>query len=74
MSCCWTPPTNGTLTNNGGMLTYTPNDGFTGTDTFTYLAADNLRANSNNTATVTITVNPDDTNTPPVAGDRLQRR
>ena len=34
-----TEPANGTLTlNRDGSFTYTPNNGFTGTDTFTYLA------------------------------------
>ncbi len=39
-------PANGTLTlNRDGSFTYTPNEGFTGTDTFTYLAEE-VRAES----------------------------
>ena len=49
---------NGTLTNNGnGTFDYTPTAGWSGTDTFTYTISDgNL---SSNTATVTLTVTPD---------------
>ena len=51
-------PTSGTLTvfNTDGSFTYTPNSGFTGTDSFTYKANDGLL--DSNVATVTITVNP----------------
>ena len=48
-------PTHGTLDNfddSGGGFTYTPDPGFTGTDTFTY----RLEDVESNTATVTITV------------------
>jgi Bacterial Ig domain/Bacterial Ig-like domain (group 3)/Bacterial Ig-like domain (group 1) len=49
------PPANGTLSlNPDGGFTYTPNAGFSGTDTWTYTANDGS-ANSN-VATVTITV------------------
>ena len=56
-------PSNGTLNSfsTNGAFSYTPNTGFTGTDSFTYLANDGL-ANSN-VASVTITV------LPPVGGD-----
>ncbi len=48
-------PTSGTLTlNSNGSFTYTPNTGFSGTDSFTYQAFDG--AGYSNTATVTITV------------------
>ncbi|MDH3967696.1 MAG: Ig-like domain-containing protein, partial [Rhodospirillales bacterium] len=51
-----TGPVNGTLTLNAdGSFTYTPNAGFNGIDSFTYVANDGL-ANSN-VATVAITVN-----------------
>lgn len=40
-----------------GSFTYTPEAGFTGTDTFTYLAQD-ARGRSSSPATVTVTVNP----------------
>ncbi|MGV0795305.1 Ig-like domain-containing protein, partial [Mycolicibacterium sp. XJ1819] len=50
-------PANGTLVLNAdGSFTYTPDDDFYGTDTFTYLANDGEL--DGNTATVTITVNP----------------
>ncbi|MEO1211292.1 MAG: tandem-95 repeat protein, partial [Cyanobacteria bacterium J06638_20] len=51
------PTSNGTLTfNSDGTFTYTPNDDFNGTDTFTYKVID---ANGDEaTATATITVNP----------------
>ena len=50
-----TPPTNGTLILNAdGSLTYTPNAGFTGTDSFTYRATDTSGQSS--PAMVTITV------------------
>jgi VCBS repeat-containing protein len=59
--------TNGTLTlNPDGSFTYTPNDDFNGTDSFTYFANDGT-SNSNLAATVTITVNP--VPDPPVATD-----
>jgi VCBS repeat-containing protein len=55
-----TPPTNGTLTfNNDGSFSYTPDAGFIGVDTFTYIANDG--ALNSSPATVTITVNPSNT-------------
>ncbi len=57
-------PSNGTLTlNSNGSFTYTPNAGFSGTDTFTYKANDG-QADSN-VATVTITVASAGDTTPP---------
>lgn len=50
-----------------GRLRYTPEDGFTGTDTFTYVAEDEDGAESN-TATVTVEVQPAG-NTAPTAND-----
>ena len=51
-----TPPTNGTAISLGnGLITYTPNPGFTGTDTLQYTIEDDLGAVSN-VATVTINV------------------
>jgi len=47
-------PTNGTLSGTAPALTYTPNAGFTGTDSFTYKANDS--ALDSNIATVMITV------------------
>jgi VCBS repeat-containing protein len=50
-------PANGTLVlNSNGSFTYTPDDDFTGTDTFTYRASD--ASLESEVATVTITVNP----------------
>ena len=55
-----TEPANGTLTlNSDGSFTYTPNEGFTGTDTFEYQVND--PRGGTDTATVTVTV----TDTPP---------
>jgi VCBS repeat-containing protein len=55
-------PTNGALTlNSDGSFSYTPNSGFLGQDSFTYKANDGLLLS--NVATVTITVQTD--NTPP---------
>jgi len=52
-------PMNGTVFDNGdGTVTYMPNAGFTGTDTFTYTVQDDLGATSNE-GTVTITVEQD---------------
>ncbi len=57
-----TPPQNGTLVLRlNGSLTYTPNAGFAGTDTFTYRAQD--ADTTSGIATVTLNV----TNTPPIA-------
>ena len=44
------------VANADGTITYTPNGGFSGTDTFTYTVMDNDGATSN-VATVTVTVN-----------------
>ena len=60
-------PANGTLVfNTNGSFTYTPNDGFVGTDTFEYImhATPGLMDNYSDTATVTINVV--STNEPPV--------
>ncbi|MCB1957399.1 MAG: retention module-containing protein, partial [Rhodocyclaceae bacterium] len=62
-----TPPANGTATVNfDGTFTYTPNTGFTGTDTFTYVVSD--VDGDSSFATVTITVN-SVANLDPVARD-----
>ncbi|SEU22298.1 Ig-like domain-containing protein [Stigmatella erecta] len=61
-----TQPPNGTVTLVGGVVSYTPAPGFTGTDTFTYTISDGN--GGTDTATVTVTVNPP-ANNPPVAND-----
>ncbi len=48
-------PSNGTLSGSGENLTYTPNAGFFGADSFTFLANDGTE--DSNVATVSITVN-----------------
>ena len=59
-----TGPTNGLLTlNSDGSFDYTPNAGFVGSDSFTYVANDGV--DDSNVATVTINV----TNQAPVAND-----
>ncbi|SMX28073.1 Bifunctional hemolysin/adenylate cyclase precursor [Pelagimonas phthalicica] len=63
-------PTNGTATIDpvDGTIIYTPDPGFTGTETFDYTVTDPDGATD--TATVTVTVTPDgDENDPPVAVD-----
>ena len=49
-----TNPSGGTLSSTGLVVTYTPNSGFNGVDTFTYNISDGT--DSSNTATITITV------------------
>ncbi|MBT8144509.1 MAG: tandem-95 repeat protein, partial [Gammaproteobacteria bacterium] len=59
---------NGSVANNGGTVTYTPDPDFFGTDTFTYTITDGELLS--NTATVTVTVNEEVTdNTAPTAVD-----
>lgn len=50
-----TQATNGSVSNNGSDLSYKPNAGFTGQDTFTYTLSDGM--GGSDTATVTVTVN-----------------
>ncbi|WP_199549714.1 Ig-like domain-containing protein [Streptomyces sp. N35] len=49
-----TNPGNGTITRSGGKVTYTPKDGFTGTDTFRYTITN--AAGQASSAIVTVTV------------------
>ena len=60
-------PANGTVTiNTDGTITYTPNSGFTGTDSFTYVLED---ANGGrDEATITVNVGNDDGGVPQVTG------
>ncbi|WP_408952121.1 DUF6923 family protein [Lysobacter sp. Hz 25] len=54
-----TPPANGTVTvNPDGTITYTPNPGFSGTDTYTYQVCETINPSNCATATVTVTVQP----------------
>ena len=48
-----TQPSNGSVTTDGQTVTYTPDDDFTGSDSFTYTISD---GNSTDTATVTVRV------------------
>ncbi|SDY02464.1 Ig-like domain-containing protein [Citreimonas salinaria] len=62
-----TDPANGTVTlNPDGTVDYTPDSGFTGTDTFDYTIQDPDGATSTATVTVAVTEGP---NAPPVAAD-----
>ena len=63
-------PQHGNLTNpTSNTVTYTPNTGFSGPDSFTYKATDGQGVSSN-IATVTITVNATQNNQPPTADDK----
>jgi hypothetical protein len=61
-----TAPVNGTTSLNAGVITYTPGENFSGSDSLTYRVQDNENAWSN-TATVTITV--ESVNDEPLAND-----
>ena len=61
------PANGGAVNNNNGTVTYTPNLGYIGSDSFKYTLTDSGGAVSN-TATVSITVS-ESANTPPVAND-----
>ena len=63
-----TNPANGTVVVlSDGSFTYTPNDGFTGTDTFRYVLQDDTEPPLSAFGTVTIEVTEDDTNGRPDA-------
>jgi len=47
-------PANGTVTNNGTSVTYTPDPGFFGVDTFTYSVSDGQGGSASATVTVTV--------------------
>ena len=51
-------PSSGTLTGSGASLSYTPNAGFSGSDSFAYTVTDTTTGLVSNTATVSITVTP----------------
>ncbi|MFK7877331.1 MAG: tandem-95 repeat protein, partial [Paracoccaceae bacterium] len=65
LSAIVSEPNNGTLSQLGNVLTYTPNADFSGTDSFTYEIRD--AGNATDTGTVTITVAP--VNDVPVVND-----
>ncbi|MEM8532387.1 MAG: Ig-like domain-containing protein [Chloroflexota bacterium] len=59
-----TEPENGTaVVNEDNTITYTPNDGFTGTDTFSYTVADEIGTRASAAVTVTVDQVVIDTNT-----------
>ena len=60
----FTQPAHGTLSRAGGVVTYTPDAGYAGPDSFGYTVSD---GSLSDTATVSIAVEP--ANTAPVAGD-----
>ena len=60
-----TQPANGTVTLVGGVVTYTPDPDYFGTDTFTYTISDG----NGGTDTATVTVNVANVNDDPVAID-----
>ncbi|MCV7367111.1 tandem-95 repeat protein [Mycolicibacterium duvalii] len=78
----YTQATNGVVSlNNDGSFTYTPHAGYVGTDTFTYRVSDEaspwhvhslaslLKGGHGSTATVTVTVNPIENQTPSAGDD-----
>ena len=66
----YTQPSNGSVSQNGDNLVYTPNAGFVGNDTYTYTATDSIR--NSNSALVNITVSDNTTTNPtPTPGEEL---
>ena len=64
------PASNGTTeANSDGTVTYIPNAGFTGTDSFSYTVIDGNGGSDMATVSVTVSAAP---NTPPVAGDDIE--
>ncbi|MCE8428035.1 MAG: cadherin-like domain-containing protein, partial [Candidatus Methanoperedens sp.] len=61
-------PTNGKLSGTAPSLTYTPNTGYSGADSFTYKANDGKL--DSNVAKVSITVTSESTNLPPVPTEK----
>lgn len=74
-----TQPANGSVAfGSGGTISYRPNDGFTGTDSFTYTVFDGIDVGNSATVTITVTgtANPvanDDTYTVPADGQLTVR-
>jgi len=66
-------PANGTIViNAGGTFTYTPNPGFTGSDSFQYTIGDGMGGFSTATVSVNVLGAADCTNNPPIAGEDHQ--
>ncbi|MGH8171781.1 MAG: Ig-like domain-containing protein, partial [Rhodanobacteraceae bacterium] len=61
-----TTPANGSVSASGGTITYTPANGFSGTDRFTYTIDDGRGGTASANVTVTVGARP---NQPPVAND-----
>jgi len=64
-----TQPANGSVTNNGTNVSYTPDGNYHGSDTFTYTVSDGNGGTDTATATVSATVT--SVNDPPVANDDM---
>lgn len=64
-----TTGTNGSVTNNGSDVTYTPNLGFIGNDVFTYMATDGT--GNSNSASVTVTVSASVNEAPVATNDSI---
>lgn len=60
-----TNPANGAVTRSGNSFTYTPNNGFSGADTFTYTVSDGKGGTSSATVTVTVAAAPTPPTPPP---------
>ncbi|MEM9953293.1 MAG: tandem-95 repeat protein, partial [Chloroflexota bacterium] len=59
-----TQPQHGTLTGTPPSLTYTPNNGYLGTDSFTFNVQDSVGGNSQSSATITLEIETDIAATP----------
>lgn len=68
----YTAPANGEVTQNGNILTYIPNPGFVGTDTFTYIATDPDGNRTNATVTITVTAGATNPNAPVANADQVE--
>ncbi len=66
----FTQPSNGTVTQDGDNFVYTPNAGYTGSDSFTYTICDDQGSCS--TATVTVQVNPTENQAPVAVNDAAE--
>ena len=62
-----TDPPHGTTVNHGSHVTYTPDPGFTGTDTFDYTAGDGKGGTDTATVTIMVEEGQESENNPPIA-------